>query len=123
MLEGEPEVLRDEQALVLSASGAPVLIRLSAKKSLGLDLLKQELLSRVGWQGESEGLFLARTRHLLALQEAEAELENAAINGYNNIELLAEHLRLAQMALNEITGEFSADDLLGVIFSRFCIGK
>ena len=123
LLEGEPEVLRDEQALVLSASGAPVLIRLSAKKSLGLDLLKQELLSRVGWQGESEGLFLARTRHLLALQEAEAELENAAINGYNNIELLAEHLRLAQMALNEITGEFSADDLLGVIFSRFCIGK
>lgn len=102
---------------------ANILIRLSAMCGEGLDLLKQELLNMIGWQGESEGLFLARTRHINALNVARAELENAAINGYDNIELLAEHLRLAQESLNEITGEFSADDLLGVIFSRFCIGK
>lgn len=123
LLGREPDVLRDEEVKGLTASGAPVLIRLSAKKGLGLDLLKQELLNRIGWEGENEGLFLARTRHLLALQEAERELEAAETNGYQNIELSAEHLRLAQEALNEITGEFSADDLLGVIFSRFCIGK
>lgn len=102
---------------------ANTLIRLSAMRGEGLDLLKQELLNIIGWQGESEGLFLARTRHINALNIARDELENAAINGYDNIELLAEHLRLAQESLNEITGEFTADDLLGVIFSRFCIGK
>ncbi|NOL51905.1 tRNA uridine-5-carboxymethylaminomethyl(34) synthesis GTPase MnmE [Pelistega suis] len=104
-------------------TNANTLIRLSAMRGEGLDLLKQELLNIIGWQGESEGLFLARTRHINALNVARDELENAAVNGYDNIELLAEHLRLAQESLNEITGEFSADDLLGVIFSRFCIGK
>ncbi|MGN7046756.1 tRNA uridine-5-carboxymethylaminomethyl(34) synthesis GTPase MnmE, partial [Neisseria sp. P0001.S010] len=64
-----------------------------------------------------------RSRHLNALHEAEAELENAALCDNNQIELFAEHLRLAQNACSEITGEFTADDLLGVIFSRFCIGK
>ena len=76
----------------------------------------------MGWQGEAEGLFLARTRHLHALQAAAQELAFAADCG-DMIDLLAEHLRLAQVCLNEITGEFTADDLLGVIFSRFCIGK
>ncbi|OSI08100.1 tRNA uridine-5-carboxymethylaminomethyl(34) synthesis GTPase MnmE [Neisseria zoodegmatis] len=104
-------------------SGADTLIKLSAKTGEGLDLLKQALLQEIGWQGESESLFLARSRHLTALSAAEAELENAALCGNNQIELLAEHLRLAQTACNEITGEFTADDLLGVIFSRFCIGK
>lgn len=104
-------------------SGADTLIKLSAKTGEGLDLLKQALLQEIGWQGESESLFLARSRHLTALHAAEAELENAALCGNNQIELLAEHLRLAQTACNEITGEFTADDLLGVIFSRFCIGK
>ncbi|NOL48822.1 tRNA uridine-5-carboxymethylaminomethyl(34) synthesis GTPase MnmE [Pelistega europaea] len=116
-------VLYGEDAQRVSVSGVSTLVRLSAKSGEGLELLKQELLRIVGWQGESEGLFLARTRHLNSLQNAQHELENAAINGYDNIELLAEHLRLAQEALNEITGEFTADDLLGVIFSRFCIGK
>ncbi|OSI35072.1 tRNA uridine-5-carboxymethylaminomethyl(34) synthesis GTPase MnmE [Neisseria dumasiana] len=106
-----------------TASGADTLIRLSAKTGEGLDLLKQALLKEIGWQGESESLFLARSRHLTALSAAEAELENAALCGNNQIELLAEHLRLAQTACSEITGEFTADDLLGVIFSRFCIGK
>ena len=104
-------------------STAAELIALSAKTGAGLDLLKQALLKQVGWQGESEGLFLARRRHLNALQAAQTELENAILCAPQQIELLAEHLRLAQLALSEITGEFSADDLLGVIFSRFCIGK
>ncbi|WP_274571641.1 tRNA uridine-5-carboxymethylaminomethyl(34) synthesis GTPase MnmE [Neisseria leonii] len=104
-------------------SGADCLIKLSAKTGSGLDLLKQALLKEVGWQGESEGLFLARSRHLAALKTAGAELELAALCGSRQIELLAEHLRLAQNACSEITGEFTADDLLGVIFSRFCIGK
>ncbi|MDO4907917.1 tRNA uridine-5-carboxymethylaminomethyl(34) synthesis GTPase MnmE [Neisseria sp.] len=104
-------------------SGADTLIKLSAKTGAGLDLLKHALLREIGWQGESEGLFLARRRHLAALNEAEAELANAVLCGNHQIELLAEHLRLAQAACSKITGEFSADDLLGVIFSRFCIGK
>lgn len=104
-------------------SGADTLIKLSAKTGAGLDLLKAALLQQIGWQGESEGLFLARTRHIHALQVAQSELENAALCGNHKIELLAEYLRLAQVACNEITGEFTADDLLGVIFSRFCIGK
>ena len=106
-----------------SLSGAEQVITLSAKTGQGLDLLKQALLRQVGWQGESESLFLARSRHLNALEAARAELELAALCGNHQIELLAEHLRLAQLACSEITGEFSADDLLGVIFSRFCIGK
>ena len=99
------------------------LINLSAKTGAGLDLLKQALLDAVGWQGESEGLFLARSRHIHALETAQRELDNAALCGNHQLELLAEHLRLAQNACSEITGEFTADDLLGVIFSRFCIGK
>ena len=99
------------------------LIKLSAKTGAGLDLLKQALLDAVGWQGESEGLFLARSRHIHALETAQRELDNAALCGNHQLELLAEHLRLAQNACSEITGEFTADDLLGVIFSRFCIGK
>ena len=104
-------------------SGADTLIALSAKTGAGLDLLKQALLQQIGWQGESEGLFLARRRHTLALEAAQSELDNAALCGNNQIELMAEHLRLAQAACSEITGEFTADELLGVIFSRFCIGK
>lgn len=104
-------------------SGADTLIKLSAKTGDGLDLLKKLLLDTIGWQGESEGLFLARTRHLNALKAAQIELNNAALCSNTQLELLAEHLRLAQMSCNQITGEFTADDLLGVIFSRFCIGK
>ena len=104
-------------------SGADTLIKLSAKNGAGLDLLKQALLQQIGWQGESESLFLARSRHLRALEAAQTELELAALCGRHQLELFAEHLRLAQNACNTITGEFNADDLLGVIFSRFCIGK
>lgn len=120
-LSGEPAEM--VSGSLHTASGADTLIKLSAKHKQGLDLLKQALLNEIGWQGESESLFLARSRHLHALRQAETELANAALCGHHQIELLAEHLRLAQVACSEITGEFSADDLLGVIFSRFCIGK
>lgn len=119
-LSGEQASLNEQQG---SLSGADTLIKLSAKSGAGLDLLKQALLRQIGWQGESESLFLARSRHLRALETAQTELEAAALCGYGRPELFAEHLRLAQNACNTITGEFNADDLLGVIFSRFCIGK
>ncbi len=96
---------------------------LSAKTSDGVNLLRAQLLSLAGWQGGGESQFIARERHLQALQTAQQHLDQAESAWQGGLELLAEELRLAQIALNEITGEFSADDLLGVIFSRFCIGK
>ena len=102
-------------------------IALSARTGDGLDALRQRLLQVVGWQaGAGDGVFIARQRHLQALAAAAAHLEaaSAQLAGATTLlELLAEELRLAQRALSEITGEFSADDLLGVIFARFCIGK
>ena len=88
--------------------------------------LRQQLLDIAGWQAAPEGVFIARERHLQALRRVDAHLMEAggaARAQAQSLDLLAEELRLAQNALNEITGEFSADDLLGVIFSRFCIGK
>lgn len=97
-------------------------IYLSAKTGVGVELLQAQLLETVGWQAANEGIFMARQRHLEALGEARRGLERAAGN-WQQLELLAEELRLAQQALGTITGEFTADDLLGEIFSRFCIGK
>ena len=97
-------------------------IWLSAKTGAGLDLLQQKLLESAGWQAIGEGALMARTRHLQALQRAAVHVQQAR-NTAAQLELFAEELRLAQTALSEITGEFSADDLLGEIFSRFCIGK
>jgi len=101
-------------------------VLLSAKTGLGLDVLRQRLLTLAGWQPAAEGLFTARERHVQALQEVAAHLENAGLQLAQQaqaLDLLAEELRLAQNALNAITGEFTSDDLLGVIFSSFCIGK
>jgi tRNA modification GTPase len=102
-------------------------IYLSAKTGAGIELLRQQLLRIVGWRQHStcEGLFMARRRHLWALAEAKKHLERAIIltEEKTQPELLAEELRLVQQTLSSITGEFSADDLLGEIFSRFCIGK
>ena len=102
-------------------------IYLSAKTGAGIELLRQKLQEIIGWQPHSagEGLFMARQRHLQALAEAKGRLEKAAeVTGdESRRELLAEELRLAQLALSSITGEFGADALLGEIFSRFCIGK
>ena len=98
----------------------------SAKTGVGLEDLRQALLHIAGWQAPPEGVFLARTRHVHALQRVATHLGEAqtllALQA-QALDLLAEELRLAQNALNEITGEFTSDDLLGVIFSRFCIGK
>ncbi len=99
---------------------------LSARTGEGIDLLREALLRLAGWQGGGEGLFMARERHLQALREAREHLMLAHAHAQRRdevLDLFAEELRLAQEALNRITGEFGADDLLGVIFSRFCIGK
>jgi tRNA modification GTPase len=97
-------------------------IYLSAKTGDGIDLLKQRLMQIAGYQHNSEGVFMARMRHLDALKEVDAHLQQAKIN-INQSELFAEEMRLAQEALSKITGEFTPDDLLGEIFSKFCIGK
>jgi tRNA modification GTPase len=97
-------------------------VRVSAQTGEGLDLLQEEILRRIGWQPQEEGVFLARTRHLHCLREAAEHLAVAAAQS-GQLELFAEELRLAQAALNQITGAFTSEDLLGEIFSRFCIGK
>ena len=104
----------------VSADGHELWI--SAKTGSGVDLLRQQLLRMAGWRASGEHTFIARSRHVDALRRARHCLRRAADTGAQ-LELLAEELRLAQAALGEITGEFSADDLLGVIFSQFCIGK
>jgi tRNA modification GTPase len=97
-------------------------LTLSAKSGEGMKLLHDELLRVAGWRGHGEDALLARARHLEAL--AEADMRVAAANAQlNQLELAAEELRLAQESLSRITGEFTADDLLGLIFGRFCIGK
>ena len=99
-------------------------IFLSAKTGVGLNLLKQHLKASVGFGETSDNVFIARRRHLLALDRAEQSLANAANQLANQApELVAEDLRQAQTSLSEITGEFSSDDLLGEIFGSFCIGK
>jgi tRNA modification GTPase len=101
-------------------------IRLSAKTGAGLDALRAALLHAAGWQAPAGGLFMARERHVQALRQVDGHLMEAAAHlaqSAQALDLLAEELRLAQNALNEITGAFSSDDLLGVIFSSFCIGK
>ncbi|MCE1182678.1 MAG: tRNA uridine-5-carboxymethylaminomethyl(34) synthesis GTPase MnmE [Rhodocyclales bacterium] len=105
--------------------GDAVAISLSAKAGAGIELLRAELLRIAGWH-QTEDVFIARERHLRALALAQEHIATAravAESPYPALELFAEELRLSQQALGEITGEFTADDLLGVIFSRFCIGK
>ena len=100
-------------------------IYLSAKANMGTDLLKEHLKQCMGYQSAGEGTFMARRRHLEAIQKAIQSVENglAQLQEFSAGELLAEELRLAQNALSEITGEFTSDDLLGRIFTSFCIGK
>jgi len=110
-----------------SQDAAATHITLSVKTGDGLPALRQQLLNVVGWQGGSaEGMFMARERHVQALHEVDEHLmqANASLQAQvPALDLLAEELRLSQNALNTITGEFTPDDLLGVIFSSFCIGK
>ncbi|MBI5330382.1 MAG: tRNA uridine-5-carboxymethylaminomethyl(34) synthesis GTPase MnmE [Betaproteobacteria bacterium] len=95
---------------------------LSALSGEGVDLLRRRLLELAGWQQSGEGVYTARARHLDALRRAAVHLDAARESG-QQLEFFAEELRLGHEALGEITGEFTADDLLGVIFSQFCIGK
>jgi tRNA modification GTPase len=119
--------LVDEAASVESDDeGHPAEVRLSARDGEGVELLRASLLKIAGWQPGGEDVFLARERHLSALRAASEHLAMASEHAdqrSQSLDLFAEELRLAQEQLNSITGEFGSDDLLGVIFSRFCIGK
>jgi tRNA modification GTPase len=101
------------------------IINVSAKHNLGIDVLKEELKQRMGYQNNGEDTFIARRRHLIALERTRQLVDNAEtqLKEFNAGELMAEELRLAQDELGQITGKFTSDDLLGEIFSSFCIGK
>ena len=113
------------ESLGITEKEESILIRLSAKTGEGVDSLREHLKECMGFSGNQEGGFMARRRHLDALERAAEHLLTGKeqLEGYMAGEILAEELRLAQHHLNEITGEFSSDDLLGRIFSSFCIGK
>lgn len=113
------------ETLGISEVSQPTLIRLSAKTGQGVEALRTHLKQCMGFTGNQEGGFMARRRHLDALERAAEHLAigQQQLEGYMAGEILAEELRIAQQHLNEITGEFSSDDLLGRIFSSFCIGK
>ena len=100
-------------------------IYISAKQNIGIDVLKDELKQLMGYQNNGEDIFIARRRHLRALENTRQLVNNAEIQlvEFNAGELMAEELRLAQDELGQITGKFTSDDLLGEIFSSFCIGK
>jgi tRNA modification GTPase len=100
----------------------PNKVWISARTGAGIEALRAAILQRVGWNSGGEGLFIARERHIEALLTAQRHLHGAVENS-SALELCAEELRLAQEALGTITGEYTSDDLLGEIFSRFCIGK
>ncbi|OBT15615.1 tRNA uridine(34) 5-carboxymethylaminomethyl synthesis GTPase MnmE [Vibrio sp. UCD-FRSSP16_10] len=113
------------EALGICHVNDPTLIRLSAKTGQGIDALRNHLKECMGFSGTTEGGFMARRRHLDALDKAAQHLSigQQQLEGYMAGEILAEELRITQQHLNEITGEFSSDDLLGRIFTSFCIGK
>ena len=111
------------QGQVISKDG---LLMISAKTGQGIEDLKQKILEAVGWAGPQEGAIVARRRHLECIERAAehiARSEQFAANGNNSLELFAEELSLAQNHLGQITGKLLPDDLLGKIFSQFCIGK
>jgi len=112
------------QEPLLVMTGEALLV--SAKTGVGIEQLKQKILDLVGWAGPQEGVILARRRHLDCIERAAEHIEKSeqfAANGNNSLELFAEELTLAQKHLGEITGKLLPDDLLGKIFSQFCIGK
>lgn len=116
-LSGEMEGLIEQNGQTI--------ISLSAKTQVGVDLLREHLKQVMGYNASSEGGFLARRRHLEALEKAGSHLQAGLVQltEFHAGELLAEELRIVQNHLNEITGQFTSDDLLGNIFSSFCIGK
>ena len=116
--------LTGEQSGFMPSQGSTV-ISISAKDGVGVQTLREHLKTVMGFDAASEGGFIARRRHIDALNQAKTFLDNGLdqLLGASAGELLAEDLRMAQNALNEITGEFTSDDLLGKIFGSFCIGK
>ncbi|WP_415879113.1 tRNA uridine-5-carboxymethylaminomethyl(34) synthesis GTPase MnmE [Methylomonas sp. TEB] len=115
LIGGQPRVMETQQSTE---------IHLSIKHKLGLDLLRQHLKQSMGFTESADNVFVARTRHIQALQLAAQALDRAAEQLLHQAhELVAEELRQAQTSLSAITGEFTSDDLLGEIFSSFCIGK
>ncbi|MBN3494413.1 tRNA uridine-5-carboxymethylaminomethyl(34) synthesis GTPase MnmE [Vibrio neptunius] len=119
------KVDQTDETLGICHVNDPTLIRLSARTGQGVESLRTHLKECMGFAGGHEGGFMARRRHLEALEKAAQHLDigQQQLEGYMAGEILAEELRIAQQHLNEITGEFSSDDLLGRIFSSFCIGK
>jgi tRNA modification GTPase len=120
------DVWNKSDAVAPSAAAKLSGVAVSAKTGDGLPALRAQLLEAVGWQPATEGLFMARERHVQALGEVGAQLDRASAQLHAArpaLDLLAEDLRQAQRALAQITGEFTPDDLLGEIFSKFCIGK
>ena len=121
------ELINKADLLQESVKDAPSeALLISAKTGVGIEQLKQRILKLVGWAGPQEGAILARRRHLDCIERAAEHIERSeqfAANGNNSLELFAEELSLAQKHLGEITGKLLPDDLLGKIFSQFCIGK
>jgi tRNA modification GTPase len=109
----------------IDEAARPPEIHLSAKTGEGLDLLRNYLMQRAGFEGADSGALSARRRHLDALSRARQHVLQGAENFGRTraLELFAEDLRLAQEVLSEVTGEFGSEDLLGEIFRSFCIGK
>jgi tRNA modification GTPase len=121
-----PLIIRNKIDLTGQPAGRSTtgILYLSAKTGEGIDVLKQLLKETMGLHSNIEGTFLARRRHLDALQRTQTALQMAFLHANaRHSELLAEELRQAQQALGEITGQVTTEDLLGRIFSTFCIGK
>jgi tRNA modification GTPase len=126
IIQNKADLVRAEAEFIAPASlSGPAVIKLSAKHKSGIGLLTQHLKDCMGFQPTREGGFIARRRHLEALSKARQSLNQAAfqLNEHGAAELVAEDLRHAHQYLGEITGHFSTDDLLGRIFSSFCVGK
>ena len=124
LVRNKIDLVSDTPSIEIDAAGRSV-ISLSALSGAGLNLLVTHLEAAVGYAPAGEGVLSARRRHLVALETARRHVDEALVQlrSYRAAELMAEELRLAQEALGEITGEFTSDDLLGRVFSSFCIGK
>ena len=125
LVRNKIDLIQQEPKIEIELETQRTIIWLSAKHQQGLDLLKGHLKAEMGFSQTEEGVFIARKRHLEALKVALSWIESGQqqLEGFAAGELLAEDLRLAQQALSEITGRFTSDDLLGRIFTSFCIGK
>ncbi len=125
LIRNKIDLISHSPMVEVEAASQRTVVWLSAKQKLGLELLRAHLKTEMGFKQTGEGVFMARKRHLDALELALSWVLNGQqqLEGPAAGELLAEDLRLAQQALSEITGRFTSDDLLGRIFTSFCIGK